>query len=255
MTRWYKILFHAFMVLSSLPGAVHAAKPATAVYAQTAETATQFKIRQVDHSNYPGLKLSGSVKAAVSWSDKRGLNLLVLTEIKPFKSGNQNKCTLGESPCSDAELYAYHYLVKGNDTKLLRRVRDMQRNCGADLYAKFLKHSLTVTDLDGNGIAEITFAYKKTCTSDVAPTTMKLIMLEDNKKYALRGMSFGAALAKSLRRAVAEKNMSEKEYNKLKNEGDSYKADKAYRAAPRAFLEFSKKRWSALKVQNIWDLD
>ena len=41
--------------------------------------------------------------------------------------------------------------------------------------------------LDADGVAELTFAYRTTCTSDVSPLTLKLLMLEQGAKYILRG--------------------------------------------------------------------
>jgi hypothetical protein len=57
---------------------------------------------------------------------------------------------------------------------------------GATL-AKFADKAFTVTDLDGDGFAEITYGYQLACRSDVSTATYKLLLAENGKKHILRG--------------------------------------------------------------------
>ena len=44
-----------------------------------------------------------------------------------------------------------------------------------------------MTDLDQNGVGELTFGYRSACRSDMSPADMKVLVLEGSKKYILRG--------------------------------------------------------------------
>ncbi len=58
------------------------------------------------------------------------------------------------------------------------------------LENEFYKNSISITDLNENGYAEITFMYFMLCASELTPVPTKLIMLENNEKYAIRGDSY-----------------------------------------------------------------
>jgi hypothetical protein len=73
------------------------------------------------------------------------------------------------------------------DGRMLRVVRDGVPACELDLFAEFVPEATEVTDLDGDGIGELTFAYRTSCTGDVSPMTLKLLVLEQRDKYILRG--------------------------------------------------------------------
>lgn len=71
--------------------------------------------------------------------------------------------------------------------KLVRSVKDGVSGCELDLVAEFVDRAIAVTDLDADGAAELTFAYRTTCAGDVSPLTLKLFVLEGQAKYVLRG--------------------------------------------------------------------
>jgi hypothetical protein len=66
-------------------------------------------------------------------------------------------------------------------------VRDQEKNCPWDLAVDFVEPALGLSDLDGDGAGELTFAYQLDCASDVSPATLKLLVLEGPDKYILRG--------------------------------------------------------------------
>lgn len=113
-----------------------------------------------------GLKLTGRPQAARRWTDKRGENLLVLTETT----------RVGAASGGTKHLYGYQFLRAGQVWKPLWRIRDAVVACEFDLELELVTESLSVTDLDGDGTAETAFAYKKTCTSDVSPSELKVLM-------------------------------------------------------------------------------
>jgi hypothetical protein len=77
-------------------------------------------------------------------------------------------------------------ITDGQKAKLLRSVRDGVDPCDFDLTAEFLGMP-ELTDLDADGVAEVTVAYGLSCKSDISPDIVKLLILQNGKKYILRG--------------------------------------------------------------------
>ena len=124
------------------------------------------------------LKGENQIIEAVSWNDKLGENLIVitLTDERIIKGDERIK-----------ELLIYHYIVKDTSSEVLWKSYDFVKDCPFDITLEFIDSSLTVTDLDGDDIAETSFMYKLSCRSDVSPDDLKLIMHEGQDKYAIRG--------------------------------------------------------------------
>jgi|WetSurMetagenome_2_1015567.scaffolds.fasta_scaffold112936_1 hypothetical protein len=175
------------------------------------------------------IRFKGKVVAGARWLDQDGENLLLLCETgavrslippnskeNPYKEGGQA-----------AALHAYHYIRHYQHYTLLWKLSDYVKICPFDLEAAFLPNSLTITDLDGNGIAESTFLYKLGCRSDVSPVQLKLIMHEGKAKYALRGETMVPT-------TDPEKKL-----------GGQKAIDPAFRRAPKAFLDHALQQWNA----------
>jgi hypothetical protein len=178
-------------------------------------------------------KIKGHVVQLFKWTDKSGVNYLVLTETSEFKSKAKRSSwdqDCNEEFCGDKEIYAYHFL--GVDS-LLWRVMDHERACTVDLVAEFRRKATTITDLDKDGVAETWIMYSLTCTSDVSPRALKLIMHEGSKKYAIRGTS------------QPGRNFTEPEY------GGKYYPDSSFAALPAVLKAFGKNLWN----KNLYDLE
>ncbi|MGY0041236.1 M949_RS01915 family surface polysaccharide biosynthesis protein [Pedobacter sp. NJ-S-72] len=119
----------------------------------------------------------------MGWKDKLGDNLLLLTETGEFAS----KDSAEYEDNRDAELHVYHYVKTAGVWQKIANVNDQISSCPVDIVTRFVPGALFVTDLDGDGIAEATFAYQLTCTGGVDNKVMKLIMLENKNKYVIRG--------------------------------------------------------------------
>jgi hypothetical protein len=117
-----------------------------------------------------GVTVRGEFQSGVTFVDKSGTNYLLFSK-------------------KAAMLFVEDWVVpaKGPPRNLLP-VRDFVDDCEmGGVSAIFHDAARTVTDLDGDGIAEVTFAYELACRSDVSPGTYKLLLLENGKKYILRG--------------------------------------------------------------------
>ncbi len=123
------------------------------------------------------VKTKGTVNHAIEWSDKQGRNIVTFTAIDKKTDGY----------VTGRRLHIYHDVVDREGSRRLRVVKDGVNECEFDVHAKIVKEAIGVTDLDGDGINEVTFAYLTTCTSDVSPQTLKLLLMEDGAKYIIRG--------------------------------------------------------------------
>ncbi|HYE56510.1 MAG TPA: hypothetical protein VD996_16790, partial [Chitinophagaceae bacterium] len=107
-------------------------------------------LQQLSRSTLPaGIRYSGNIKNAVSWTDSSGHHIVVTTETGAYESRND------VSGGSDAELFAYHYIKSGDSLKLTWKLYDHIKDCPVDIVAAFVKNTFAVTDLDKNGQAEI----------------------------------------------------------------------------------------------------
>ncbi|HLT24491.1 MAG TPA: hypothetical protein VK004_05145 [Ignavibacteria bacterium] len=159
-------------------------------------------------SGFRGYK--GKPVEAASWTDSNGDNLVIITE-----SGSS----------SDAELYGYHFIMDGNSGEELWKIQDFVKDCEFDLRLNYVPESLSITDLDGDGIGESTFLYNMSCKSDVSPDDLKLMMHENDNKYALRGYTYISSV----------------------DAGGDYKVDPAFNNAPAEFKDYAIQMWQRHK--------
>lgn len=110
------------------------------------------KLAKVETSKLPaGINYEGNVESASRWTDSLGDNIVVLTKAGIY----QSKKFKYENDGSDAELFAYHYIVKQNIAELTWKVYDFIKDCPVDIEASFIKNIFQVTDLNKDGVSEI----------------------------------------------------------------------------------------------------
>jgi hypothetical protein len=158
------------------------------------------------------LRPPGTLQHGLRWRDRNGENLVIFSRVETPR------------PRASARLTVRHWLL-GARPRLLREVKDLVGGCEFDLTAKFLPASFGVTDLDGDGLGEVTFAYEQTCRSDVSPAALKLLVLENGDKYILRGET---SVKVSDRERV----------------GGGYTVDPSFRRAPKTFLPHAATVWA-----------
>jgi hypothetical protein len=128
-------------------------------------------------------------------------------------------------------IYGYHFVFdEKREWRQVWKTQDGVFDCELDQVARYLPSTLDATDLDNNGRFETFFAYETACHGDVSPTSIKLLMHEGEKKYALRGRS----------KVVVD--------DKGKTEGGDATPDEAFKSAPAAFLKEAKKRFASALV-------
>jgi len=186
----------------------------------------QVKLTKLDRSTVPkNLDYLGHIINAVKWKDSLGLHYVIATE-----TGKIQSKTVDEEGYKDAALYAYHYVIKNEGSKLIWKVYDFNKECPVDLSLYYIDKTFAVTDLDKNGIAEVWLMYKNACQGDVSPMPTKIIMYEGNKKYALRGES--------------NVKISATEFK-----GGSFTLDENFKNGNFTFKQYAEKLWTQNKVE------
>jgi len=158
----------------------------------------------------------GKVLKGKAWQDANGKNFVIFTEIFDKEKADRDGV-------KDKFLYAYHFADKGDGYKKLRMIKDWEKECDLINHAEFRFKTLNITDLDRDNKAEITFIYRLGCNMDPTPVPMKLMMLEDGDKYAIRGKT-----------AIERMNIA-----------GEMNLDASFNDAPRQFLTFAKKIWDS----------
>lgn len=202
---------------------------------KSAEEPFVLTVEKIDSTQFPKpIKYEGFIKNAVRWKDKLGDNIVITTETG-YHINNKFK---HETDGSDAELFAYHYIISGNQAKRTWQVYDYISDCPVDLVVAFIKDTFQVTDLNNDGTAEIWMMYKMVCHGDVSPSEMKIIMYEGNTKYAMRGEN---------KVQVGVSDNGEKQF-----EGGSFKFDENFKKGPKVFIEFAQKLWNDNMIET-WE--
>ncbi|GAB4038814.1 hypothetical protein GCM10028809_58130 [Spirosoma gilvum] len=180
---------------------------------------TQPRLTPVHKPDIPSsARYTGQLKQAVRWTDNTGDQLVILTETGPQQS------TKGQDDYREAALYAYHYALDASGSRLTWKVYDFVTECPVDIELYFVAKTFAVTDLNKDGKAEVWLMYKSGCHGDVSPISMKIIMYENGKKYAVRGET--------------RVKVSATEYM-----GGSYSFDAAFKSAPSLFRQYASTLW------------
>lgn len=186
-------------------------------------------IKDFNKNDLPSdIKYQGKIMNGKRWTDKYGENIIILTLTKEHGSGK--KGYEGEET-RNKELYGYQYVNKSGTWSQLWKINDFINDCPVDLTLEFIEGSLSITDLNNDGIGESTFLYKMACRGDVSPCDLKLIMHEGDVKYAIRG--------------TMKLFVDNKWY------GGDYKVDKSFDGAPSGFLDYAKEQWSKFKTEKL----
>jgi hypothetical protein len=182
-----------------------------------------------DVSSIPSdIKYDGNIVAGATWKDNNGSNVLIITETKERKKGNQ------EFQSWSKELYGYQFITGSDGAKQVWKINDFIKDCEADPTLSCIKNSLSITDINNNGVAESTFLYLLACRSDVSPAGLKLLMHEGDRKYAIRGTT-----------KIVIKGEGANTY------GGETNVDKSFDDAPDGFLKYAKEQWSKYRVEKF----
>jgi hypothetical protein len=190
---------------------------------------SQLKIVKLNSAAIPkAIRYEGKIVNAVKWTDSLGQNLVITTQTEETQSKNAP-----DDGYRDKALYAYHYIIEADSIRQTWKLYDYIKECMVDIRADYIKNTFAVTDLNKNGKAEVWLMYKTVCHGDVSPSNMKIIMYENDKKFAVRGTN--------------RVKFSEKEFM-----GGEYTFDDAFKTGPKAFRDYAKKLWDK-NILETWE--
>lgn len=127
--------------------------------------------------NRVALPFNGRFFWSVSWNDKLGGNILIISEKGEYDEGNGRK-----------EIFAYHYVKRDSLYDVLWQMNDFVDGWGCDLDIQLINYFPLISDIDSNGIAETAIFYSLNNRCDAVSFPAKLIVHEGEDKLAIRGI-------------------------------------------------------------------
>ncbi len=155
-------------------------------------------------------QIKGEIKAGMHWKDRLGENFVVFSSI-----ASENNAVY---------LQVKHFSIRNGQTQLIRFIKELEECPEFDNVTRFIPSSMGLTDIDKDGFAEISFLYFADCVSDMSPYATKLMLLENGKKFPIRGTAkyiIGGHTMKS-----------------------EYTLGKEFKTAPASFKRFALQLWS-----------
>ena len=120
---------------------------------------------------------NGHLFSSISWKDKLGANVLIISEKGNYNEGIGRK-----------EIFAYHYVEKDSVNALLWQMNDFVDGLGCDLDIELINFFPFISDRNSNGIAETALFYSLNNRCDAVAFPAKLIVHEGENMFAIRGI-------------------------------------------------------------------
>jgi len=166
----------------------------------------------------------GTLINAVQWKDNNGLNTMIF-------SGKEAYLMDSEEELRRADFYAVCYATKENVTTKLWEITDFVDHCYCDCAVSLQMETITVKDIDGDGVAENLFLYKLNDRCDASPVASKLMMHSGAVKLVIRGYTdqFVGPAEEEMNRFRAEQQLPPVKYKQTDPAFDQHNpAFKAY---------------------------
>jgi hypothetical protein len=125
----------------------------------------------------PRADVPGAIEDGLRWTDKTGDSAIVFSRTTDQANGS-------------IRLFATLLRKGSSEWSILQRLSEGSTGCPEDNATRFQPHVLDLTDLDRDGIREVTFAYQHGCVSDVSPVNAELVVIEDQALHLTRGRTW-----------------------------------------------------------------
>ncbi len=172
------------------------------------------------------LAISSASPSAASWPVKG--KVLSSHPVKDSLGTGHVVLTRQVTTALDAQtqiIRAYRFNEGADGPVKVWQMTEGVENCDVSTLASFGGEAPILTDLDGDGLAEIWMSYVCMCQGDVSPIDLTLVMYEGRKKHAMRGLTLDMA-------ACAESFVD-----------DDGQMDQAFQKAPQAIKDYAQNFW------------
>jgi hypothetical protein len=184
---------------------------------------SQMNVRRVSSSSLPSeISQMPDIGLCVRWTDTTGDNVVVSTMKLNRPSDDRNYF----KECVPS---VYRFLVKNDTTAPIWATPGSGLSCQIAGKGDKVKSSLLITDLDKNNVAEIWIIFKAICVNDDAPSPMKIVMHQLDRRY----QQTGTRLWK----------------NDEATSGGGYQFDDAFQRTAAMFKDYADRLWK----QNVTD--
>ena len=120
----------------------------------------------------------GDLVKAVSWEDAKGQNTFVMSARPKFQISEE---------LYRKRFYAYHYVQTPDTLLRIHYMTDATDSCICDCEVSLVDGKIHIDDLNGDGIAELWFAYYLDNRCDVSPVEMGMALWSNGKQLLLHG--------------------------------------------------------------------
>ncbi|RSZ59705.1 hypothetical protein HF313_13225 [Massilia atriviolacea] len=139
------------------------------------------------------IAVPGKLVKAARIEDATGEHLLVVS----LRAGPSAADNATPARVERYDFFASLYTRKASRWARAWLIEDVNDCPTLDSEGQFFPKYITVTDLDQNGIAEVTVPYKFFCGGGVDSSTLKVIMRQGAQKFAARGQTLVGANTES----------------------------------------------------------
>lgn len=145
------------------------------------------KVDQADLAQ-KGIAFSGKLDAALQVVDRDGAHVLLLTSVR---GASHEGASDGRVERIDLLVRYFRRGGNGQQGPWMEEwtIKDGVDCPGLDADAAFFTDAVSVTDVNRDGVAEVSVPYKMFCGGGIDAETIKIIMRQGREKYALRGES------------------------------------------------------------------
>ena len=194
-----------------------------------ASTIKPFDLAKLDQ----GFDIKGTPTFAITWDDRRGTNILINSEdFEEELEGEERK---------SLRYYSKHFLQNA-DIMPLVLTQDFVEDCQVDITLGD-KMDPILTDLDKDGIAEVTVVITKGCRGGMDELDLKVLMHEEETKYALRGLEYYVYTDQDAPDDSFEYDLSKLPKGSEMDKRGRYEDAYSFKSAPKEFLEHAVKLW------------
>lgn len=130
----------------------------------------------------PTLPKGVTLPPGFSWHQQSNVTLQKTKGLAVFSFKATTDADAGASRFLHIELFEQ----RGDTYFSMQAIDEKVEDCTTDFQTSFIGQT-TVTDLNRNGLQELSFAMELGCHGDVSPTPLKLYVLEGNQRHTLEG--------------------------------------------------------------------